>query len=193
MLSQTITSRLRNAARDRAVQGVSALFVAPAAASGMHAAGLTPELNAADLSQGLLDGRVWLTLGLVALFGGLGGVVAELLSLHGRLEVPHRVRKAGGCKRSRLADPRYEVDLGVLSRVLVGATAALALLAVYAPQTATSLIVNALIAGSAGTGVLRMVQGRLLVRNERPGAKSEAGAAKPKLAVLGAPQTAAAQ
>jgi len=53
---------------------------------------------------------------------------------------------------------RDMVDLGVFSRMLVGAAAAaLAVLSVYAPLTATALLVDALVAGSAGTAMFRLV------------------------------------
>ena len=65
-------------------------------------------------------------------------------------------------QRSRLADPKNMVDLGILSRLLLGATAALAVLSVFAPTSATALVVNALIAGSAATGVFRLLQARFL-------------------------------
>src|SRR5438132_328968 len=90
--------------------------------------------------------------------------MAELLSLHGNIELPHRVKAGSKVKRSRLADPRYEVDLGIVSRILLGGAAGLAMLSIYSPNSPTSLLVNALIAGSAATGLFRLVQGRLLGR-----------------------------
>jgi hypothetical protein len=111
------------------------------------------------------------------MFGGLGGIVAELLSLHGHIEVPHRVRPGTGAKRARLSNPRYEVDLGIFSRLLLGAAAGVALLALYAPPSATALVVNALIAGSAATGFLRLVQGRLLARDKPSTASSKPSSA----------------
>jgi hypothetical protein len=136
---------------------------------------------------------LWLTLGISALFGGLGGVVAELLSLHGTIELPHRVHRLRTAKRSRLADPRYEIDLGIISRLVLGMAAALALLAVYAPTNATALVVDSLIAGSAATSVFRLVQRRMLgktLSSEQPAQKS---APKPRLSVVRAAQSSAAQ
>jgi hypothetical protein len=144
-----------------AVHATAAVASLPVAAAGMHAAGFSTDLDTTTLANGMLAASFWLALGLVALFGGLGGVVAELLSLRGHIELPHRVRRRPG-RRSRLGDPKFEVDLGVFSRVMLGAAAGLALLAVYAPTNPTALLVNALVAGSAATGVFRLVQGRML-------------------------------
>jgi hypothetical protein len=163
MIGQVLVG-IANAARDRAVQAVSTMFLVPVAATTMHAAGLSNDIDTASLAHGLLEAGLWLTLAMAALFGGLGGVVAELLSLHGHIELPHRAQRRGSLKRCRLANPRYEIDLGIFSRMLLGATAALALLAVFTPSNPTSLVVNALIAGSAATSVFRLVQGRMLAK-----------------------------
>src|SRR5258708_11482564 len=163
MISQSI-SFLGRAIREPAVHATAALASFPAADAGLKAVGVSTELDPTALANGLFEPTLWLTLGMAALFGGLGGIVAELISLHGRIELPPRVKRGARVQRSRLADPRYEVDLGILARLLLGGAAALALLSVYAPTSPTALIVNALIAGSAATGVFRMVQGRMLRR-----------------------------
>ena len=150
-----------NIARDRTFHVASATLMMPVAATTLHTVGLTTDLDSAKLAGGLLESSLWMTLASAALFGGLGGIVAELISLHGRIEMPHRVKHAR-FRKSHLADPRYEIDLGVLSRVVLGAAAALVLLAVYSPPTTGMLLVNALIAGSAATAVFRLVQRRLL-------------------------------
>ena len=80
---------------------------------------------------------------------------------------------------SRLADPRNEIDLGIFSRVMLGAAAALALLAIVSPSAAAALIVNSLIAGSAATAVLRLVQGRLLGKGDTTASKPAAAAQQP--------------
>jgi hypothetical protein len=162
MINQSILV-LGRLAKEPAVHTTAALASLPATAAGLHAIGLTTDLDTAVLTAGLLDAGLWLTLGTAAAFGALGGVVAELLSLHGNIELPHRIKRgAVSIKRSRFADPRNEVDLGIVARMLLGAAAGLALLSIYAPTGPTALVVNALIAGSAATGVFRLVQGRLL-------------------------------
>ena len=161
-LTSTGFDQLGRAAREPAVQTTAALVAAPVTVAGLHAVGISTDLDTEQLAMGLIEARFWLTLSLVAGFGALGGVVAELLSLQGNIELPHRVSRHRG-KRTRLAEARHMVDLGIVSRLLLGATAALAVLSVYAPNSPTALIVTALIAGSAATGVFRLVQSRLLV------------------------------
>lgn len=158
----------------------------PVAATTLHAVGLSTDLDTAKVAGGLVEATLWLTLASAALFGGVGGVIAELISLRGRIELPHRVKRSAARRRSRLSDPGNEIDLGIISRILLGATAALALLAVYSPPTAGMLIVNALIAGSAATGVFRLVQGRMLGRNQAAAPQPERARRPAKLAVVAA-------
>lgn len=172
MINQSILM-LGRLAKEPAVHTTAALASVPAASAGLHAAGVNTLVDHISLANGLLTTSLWITLGMAALFGGIGGVVAELLSLHGNIELPHRVRvRTTGVKRTRLADPRNEFDLGIVSRIFLGATAGLALLSVYAPESPTGLIANTLIAGSAATGLFRLVQGRLL--GQGPGVRGQA-------------------
>src|SRR5215471_12975923 len=78
-----------NVARDRTVQAASAAVAMPVTATTLHAVGVSGNLDPSGLAGGLVDASLWLTLGSAALFGGLGGIVAELISLRGRVEVPH--------------------------------------------------------------------------------------------------------
>jgi hypothetical protein len=190
MINQLISIAGR-AIREPAVNTTAAMASVPAAATGLRAVGISTDLDPTMLANGLAEANLWITLGMVALFGGLGGIVAELLSLHGRIELPHRVRRGTSGKRSRLADPRYEIDLGIVSRLLLGATAALALLALYAPTSPTALVVNGMIAGSAATGVFRLAQGRLLARPQAPAPRTHKPAVKSQLTVLGGSQSSA--
>lgn len=157
MFGQTLASLTR----EPSLQAAAVIASTPATAAGLRAVGISIDLDTQALARGLMESTLWLSLALAALFGAIGGFVAELLSLHGSIELPHRVKRGHG-KRTRLAEARDMVDLGVFSRMLLGAAAALALLSVYAPSSATALLVNALIAGSAATAVFRLVQGRLL-------------------------------
>jgi hypothetical protein len=155
--------------QSRLAQAGVAILVLPVTAATLRATGLSNDVDPATLSDGLAQSSLWIALGIAALFGGLGGVVAELLSLRGHIELPHRIKpRKGAGRRSRLGDPNYEIDLGIFARMLLGAAAALALLALDAPSNATSLVVNALIAGSAATAVFRLVQGRMLARSQPP-------------------------
>ncbi|HEY0582158.1 MAG TPA: hypothetical protein VGE94_08240 [Chloroflexota bacterium] len=167
MLPQPAIDLLGRAARQPLVHATAAVASMPVASAGLHAVGVSTDLDTTVMASGLLQPTLWLTLGVVALFGALGGIVAELLSLHGEIELPHHSRRATKTRHSRLADPRYEIDLGIVSRLILGATAALALLAIYVPTSPTALVVNALIAGSAGTGVFRLAQGRILGKAQK--------------------------
>jgi hypothetical protein len=194
MISQSILM-LGRLAKEPAVHTTAALASVPAASAGLHAAGVSTVVDHIALANGLLTSSLWITLGMAVVFGGIGGVVAELLSLHGNIELPHRVRRrTTAVKRTRLADPHYEIDLGIVSRMILGATAGLALLAVYAPESPTGLIANTLIAGSAATGLFRLVQGRMLGREQlavshKPLAQKVLS--KNRLSVVGEAQSAA--
>ena len=157
MFGQTLVA----ISREPTLQAAAVVASAPATAAGLRAVGISTDIDTQLLAAGLVEPTLWLSLTLATLFGALGGFVAELLSLHGNIELPHRV-KFSRIRRTRLADPQFMIDLGVVSRMLLGAAAALALLSVYAPTSATALLVNALVAGSAATAVFRLVQGRLL-------------------------------
>jgi hypothetical protein len=186
-----LASVVANAARDRVVQTGSAAVLVPATSTTLHALGLSGDLNASIVAGGFFEQSLWLTLGMAALFGALGGVVAELMSLHGRIELPHRVKRGRYVRRSRLADPHYEIDLGLFSRMLLGAAAALALISIYTPGNAIALLVNSLIAGSAGTFVFRVVQGRMLGKGQA--ATTSEPERKTKLSVVGGKQASASR
>jgi hypothetical protein len=173
LTTATALSTIGRVGREPSLQTAALLAAAPATAAGLHAVGVKIDIDAKALSDGLSQSQLWLVLGMTAIFGAIGGFVAELLSLHGNIELPHRTRRRGRAKRMRLADPNETIDLGIFSRMLVGSAAALALLSVYAPQAPTVLLVNALIAGSAGTAVFRLVQSRLIGRAETRRRQSE--------------------
>jgi hypothetical protein len=189
MISQSILM-LGRLAKEPTVHTTAALATVPAASAGLHAVGVNTMVDYVTLADGLLTSSLWITLAMAIVFGGLGGVVAELLSLHGNIELPHRVRRrTTGVKRTRLADPHHEIDLGIVSRIILGATAGLALLAVYAPESPTGLIANTLIAGSAATGLFRLVQGRLLGKQqETASSKPTRKSSKNRLSVVGEAQ-----
>jgi hypothetical protein len=181
MLRQIVMG-IANASRLRVVQVVSALVLLPATSAALHAAGLSSEVDTGTLSSGLFERSLWITLGMAALFGAIGGVVAELIGLRGRVELPHHVKGGAGAKH---VDTRHEIDLGIVSKMLLGAAAALALLAIYAPANPISLLVNALIAGSAATGVFRLVQHRMLASPQAPAPRIQVSAGAATLSIVG--------
>lgn len=100
---------------------------------------------------------------LSVLWGAMGGLVYELILLKGGIELPH-LPDASELPEEGLphATARYLLDLGILSRLLIGAAAALAIFWVLPTRTGTALIATSLIAGSAGTAVFRSLQDRLV-------------------------------
>lgn len=100
------------------------------------------------------------------IFGGLGGLVFELLRLRGLLPLPY-VYPAGQMPSTDLysADgyirPKRVVDLGFLARVFVGAMAALAVLLVVAPPQRMQFIAATILAGSAGASIFDLLRARL--------------------------------
>ena len=92
MFSQT-ASPLGRIAKEPALHTTAALASVPATAAGLRAVGISTDMDVVALGSGLLQGDLWMVVGFAALFGALGGVVAELLSLHGNVELPHRHRR----------------------------------------------------------------------------------------------------
>jgi hypothetical protein len=189
-LTSAALSTIGRIGREPGLQTAAVLGAAPAAAAGLHAIGVSTDLDSLGLARGLVDVNLWVTLGMAAMFGGFGGFIAELLSMHGNIELPHRVRR-GRAKHTRLADARDMIDLGIVSRVLLGAAAALAALSVYAPTTPTALLVDALVAGSAGTAVFRLVQSRFLGRADSTNEPRKLRAVRPLDAVVRPTESAA--
>jgi hypothetical protein len=104
---------------------------------------------------------LWLALLLTLSSGAIGGVVYELLILHGNIELPHRLTATEAVDNPH-AVAQYMYDLGIWARVLIGAFAAVAALLVIDPETILTLISSTLIAGSAGTSIFRSLQDRML-------------------------------
>jgi hypothetical protein len=104
---------------------------------------------------------LWLALLITLSSGAIGGVVYELLILHGNIELPHRLSAAEAVDNPH-AVAQYMYDLGIWARVLIGAFAAVAALLVIDPETILTLISSTLIAGSAGTSIFRSLQDRML-------------------------------
>jgi len=122
-----------------------------------------PAINPANVAAGFGDPSFWVSLLATLIAGALGGVVYELLILQGSIELPHRVTDEEIRERPEYAITKNLVDLGIWSRVIIGALAAVAALLVLSPSTTFGLVATALVAGSAGTSVFRSLQDRLSV------------------------------
>lgn len=111
--------------------------------------------------QTLANLPLWSALIVTLLGGAIGGVVYELLILHGNIEMPHRLTAAEQMENPH-AIAAYMYDLGIWARVVIGAIAAIAALVVVNPESLVKLLATAIIAGSAGTSIFRSLQDRLL-------------------------------
>lgn len=110
----------------------------------------------------LADPKFWLMVGIILGAGSLGGLVFELLNLQGNIELPHKPTEDALATKFAYAHPKNVVDLGVVSRLIIGALAAPPAIAVIRPETAFVLLATSAVAGSAGTLIFRALQDRLL-------------------------------
>ncbi|MCE7987564.1 MAG: hypothetical protein DYG89_40895 [Caldilinea sp. CFX5] len=113
------------------------------------------------IGETLANLPLWAALAVTLVGGALGGIVYELLILHGNIEMPHRLTAAEQMENPH-AIASYMYDLGIWARVLIGAFAAVAALVVVNPESVVKLLATAIIAGSAGTSIFRSLQDRLL-------------------------------
>src|SRR4051794_27428301 len=102
MLSQ-IALLLSRMIKEPAVHTTAAMVSLPATAAGLHAMGVSTDIDVVDLATGLAATQFWAVIAVAALFGAIGGVVAELLTLHGNVELPHSHRRGAPVRRARLA------------------------------------------------------------------------------------------
>jgi len=113
------------------------------------------------IGETLANLPLWAALAVTLLGGAIGGVVYELLILHGNVEMPHRLTEAKQMENPH-AIASYMYDLGIWARVVIGAFAAVASLVVVNPESLVKLLATAIIAGSAGTSIFRSLQDRLM-------------------------------
>jgi hypothetical protein len=121
--------------------------------------GITP----AAVGQNLWDNAWGATLALILGFGALGGLVVDLIAVGGSVEWPHRRARQELTYLPRHRSARHVVDLGVVARMLIGATAAVLATPLVAPPTMLGLLTMAAVAGSAGSAISRTMQDRVLV------------------------------
>jgi hypothetical protein len=117
---------------------------------------------------------VWAALLLTVVAGAIGGMVFELLSLHGNVEMPHKYQDNESTTNTSGNSPTqdftlapyavamYMYDLGILARMLIGAMSALVVLLVVTPPDPVQLIAASIIAGSAGSSIFSLLRERLL-------------------------------
>ncbi len=114
------------------------------------AAAPTGGLDTKYLADTMTTGDFRLVLILTLVFGGLGGLVYELMVLQGSVEQPHRVQEGG-----------WVYDLGVIGRVLMGAMAAVAALYVISPEDAYKLVAVSVVAGASASAIFKSLQARV--------------------------------
>jgi hypothetical protein len=132
--------------------------------------------------------RFWILVAVTMFFGGLGGLVYELLILQGQIELPHKSEADDAVQGATLATWKFTWDLGVMSRVIIGALAAVAVLWVLSPPSGFPLLAVSVIAGSAGTAIFRSMEDRLLAviaQKETVETKKKAEVAKGKVDEVG--------
>lgn len=110
------------------------------------------------------DPFFWIFLGVVAFFGALGGLVYELMTLRGRLEIPHKADDVDADEDLSGAVARYLYDLGLLGRMIIGALAAIVVVwpLGLVESGPLAVISGSIIAGAAGIAVFRSLQDRLM-------------------------------
>jgi hypothetical protein len=107
-------------------------------------------LDTKYLADTMTTGDFRLVLVLTLVFGGLGGLVYELMVLQGSVEQPHRVQEGG-----------WVYDLGVVGRVIMGALAAVAALFVISPEDAYKLVAVSVVAGASASAIFKSLQARV--------------------------------
>lgn len=105
--------------------------------------------------------HLWVVVATSMAAGAFGGLIFELLSLQGNIEVCHKPDNEEQKIPYSYARGSHLLDLGIWARLIVGAGAALAVLLVISPTSVTQLLAITVVAGSAGTAVFRSLQDRL--------------------------------
>jgi len=122
------------------------------------------------------DRELWIVLLLTMVAGGFGGFVFELLNLQGNVERKHDPTDDELAAKFAYARPQNVVDLGVRARIIIGMFAAPPAMLFLQPESVFGLIAMSVVAGSAGTGVFRALQDRLLIavaQNEKEQAETK--------------------
>ena len=110
------------------------------------------------------DPFFWVFLAVVAAFGALGGLVYELMTLRGRLEMPHRADDVAADEDLSGAVARYLYDMGLLGRLIIGALAAIVVVwpLGLVDSGPLAVISGSIVAGATGIAVFRSLQDRLM-------------------------------
>ena len=148
-----------------------------AGAVGMHAFGAQAPWS--ELANSYLEPRFWLTFVVIALCGGLGGVVYELVRWRGMIELPHRVGSAEANESNPDAPTSAMLDLGVIGRAISGGAAAVAVQWILPPGNAEATLALAVTAGLTASPLIRTLRRQIVALANRP-AKSSTSTPRPQ-------------
>jgi hypothetical protein len=109
-----------------------------------------------NVLQDLRKLEFWVFLLTTLVAGAIGGIVYELLTLEGKFEMPHLLNAQADGSGSGI------ISLGIISRVFIGAFAAIASLLFLSPTSTIELIAMGVIVGSIGTSIFRSMQDRII-------------------------------
>ncbi len=110
----------------------------------------TPPLDAKKLADTMALPEFRIVLLATIIFGGLGGLVYELMILQGNVEQPHKVKENA-----------WVYDLGVWGRIIMGSLAAMIALLVISPEDAYKLVAISVVAGSSASAIFKSMQSRV--------------------------------
>ncbi len=114
-------------------------------------------------------GSLWIDIPLAFIFGALGGIAAELVDLNGDISIPHK--ESDNTKK-------FNYSLGLLSKVIVGGIAALALFFIVDTTDAFKFVGATVVAGFGGSATLVAAKEKLLGNTTKNLAEAQANDAQ---------------
>jgi hypothetical protein len=119
---------------------------------------------------GMQDRELWILLGVTVSSGAFGGLVYYLMNfreiqniliLMAYQENKQRKLAAGDCSKGEMNHTFANV-MCCLSKMAIGAASAPAVIMLFRPESVFALLATSVVAGSAGTAILRNVQKKLM-------------------------------
>ncbi len=138
------------------VMVVTVCFLATVPAYSVSFNSAQERVTPAAVTADLLKPELWIMLLTTSITGAMGGAIYELINHEGKCEMPSwMARKVEGQTVERI------LNLGAISRIFIGAFAAIASLLFLSPSNTMELIAMGVIVGSIGTSVFRSMQDRI--------------------------------
>jgi hypothetical protein len=116
-----------------------------------------------EIADAFMNVHFWLTVAVILVGGGFGGVSYELLLRKGAIELPHRVQAETVGRNHSHVPAETLVAFGIVGRAMVGAAAAMCVLLVATPSTPHGVIALSVTAGAAAPALIRLMRKQLLV------------------------------